>query len=61
LIGQAEPSIARRLDLPSEQVRSFLCRNHRCYDVVTNDEMWVLGLIDVRQDLDTVLEERFPG
>ena len=41
--------------------RSFLYRNHRCYYVVTDDEMRVLGFIDVRQDLDTVLEERFPG
>jgi plasmid stabilization system protein ParE len=61
LMGQADPSIARRLGFPSEQVRSFLYRNHRCYYVVTDDEMRVLGFIDVRQDLDTVLGERFPG
>ena len=57
-IGQAEPDIAQRLNLPREHVRSFLYRNHRCYYVVTDDEMRVFGFIDVRRDLDTALEER---
>ena len=57
-IGQAEPDIAQRLNLPHEHVRSFLYRNHRCYYVVTDDEMRVFGFIDVRRDLDTALEER---
>jgi toxin ParE1/3/4 len=57
-IGQAEPDIAQRLSLPRENVRSFLYRNHRCYYVVTDDEMRVFGFIDVRRDLDTALEER---
>lgn len=45
-MGQAEPSIARRLGLPSEQVRSFLYRNHRCYYAVTDEEMRVFGFIE---------------
>ncbi|HEY7493849.1 MAG TPA: type II toxin-antitoxin system RelE/ParE family toxin [Candidatus Tectomicrobia bacterium] len=57
-LGQAEPDIARRLGLPRECVRSFLYRNHRCYYVVTDDEMRVFGFIDVRRDIDAVLEER---
>jgi hypothetical protein len=57
-IGQAEPDIAQRLNLPREHVRSFLYRNHHCYYVVTDDEMRVFGFIDVRRDLDTALEER---
>lgn len=59
-IGQAEPSIARRLGLPFDQVRSFLYRNHRCYYAVTDEEIRVFGFIDTRRDLDTVLEERLP-
>ena len=61
LIGQEEPEVAIRLGLPREQVRSFPYRNHRCYYVVTDDELWVLGFIDMRRDPDTELEERFPG
>ena len=61
ILGQAEPGIARRLGLPRERVRSFLYRNHRCYYIVTDEEMRVLGFIDMRQDVDTVLEERFPS
>lgn len=60
-MGHREPDIAERLGEPSDNVRSFLYRNHRCYYVVTDDEMRVLGFIDARRDLDTVLEERFPG
>jgi plasmid stabilization system protein ParE len=60
LIGQEEPEIARRLGLPRAQVRSFPYRNHRCYYVVTDEEMRVLGFIDLRGDLETELEERFP-
>lgn len=59
-MGQAEPSLARRLALPSEQVRSFLYRNHRCYYAVTDEEVRVFGFIDTRRDLDTVMEERLP-
>lgn len=61
LLGQEEPGIARRLGLSRERVRSFLYRNHRCFFVVTEDEMRVLGFIDMRQDVDTVIEERFPN
>ena len=57
-IGQAQPDIAQRLSLPRENIRSFLYRNHRCYYVVTADEMRVFGFIDARRDLDTALEER---
>jgi plasmid stabilization system protein ParE len=59
-IGQAEPSIARRLDLPSDQVRSFLYRNHRCYYAVTDEEIRVFGFIDTRRDMDTAIDERLP-
>ena len=61
LIGQGEPDVARRLGLPPEQVRSFPYRNHRCYYVITDDAMRVLGFIDMRRDLDAELEERFPA
>src|SRR5262249_2259089 len=60
LLGQEEPQIARRLGLPPEQVRSFLYPNHRCYYVVTDDEMRVLGFVDMRRNLEAALEERFP-
>jgi plasmid stabilization system protein ParE len=59
-MGQAEPSLARRLGLPSEQIRSFLYCNHRCYYAVTDEEIRVFGFIDTRRDLDTTLEERLP-
>jgi plasmid stabilization system protein ParE len=59
-IGQAEPLIAQRLQQPAENVRSFLYRNHRCYYLVTDEEIRVLGFIDTRRDLDTALEERLP-
>ena len=59
-MGPAEPSIARRLGVPSDQVRSFLYRNHRCYFAVTDEEIRVFGFIDTRRDLDTALEERLP-
>jgi len=59
--GQEEPGVAQRLGLSRESVRSFLYRNHRCFFVVTDDEMRVLGFIDMRQDVDTVIEERFPN
>jgi plasmid stabilization system protein ParE len=59
-IGQAEPSIARRLDLPSDQVCSFLYRNHRCYYAVTDEEIRVFGFIDTCRDLDAVMDERLP-
>jgi plasmid stabilization system protein ParE len=60
-IGQEEPEIADRLHASPESVRSFLYRNHRCYYVVTDDEVRILGCIDTRRDLDTALEERFPS
>jgi hypothetical protein len=41
-------------------VRSFLYRNHRCYYLVMDEEIRVLGFIDTRRDLDTALEERLP-
>jgi hypothetical protein len=50
LIGQAEPDIAVRLSLSPDQVRSFLYRNHRCYYVVTDEEMRVFSFIDTRRD-----------
>jgi hypothetical protein len=50
LIGQAEPDIAVRLSLAPDQVRSFLYRNHRCYYVVTDEEMRVFSFIDTRRD-----------
>ena len=59
-MGHAEPSIARRLGVPSDQVRSFLYRNHRCDFAVTDEEIRVFGFIDTRRDLDTALEERLP-
>jgi plasmid stabilization system protein ParE len=61
VLGQEEPGVAQRLGLPRERVRSFLYRNHRCFFVVTDEELRVLGFIDMRQDVDTVLEERFPS
>jgi plasmid stabilization system protein ParE len=59
-MGQAEPSIARRLGLAPDQVRSFLYRNHRCYYAVADEEIRVFGFIDTRRDLDTAFEERLP-
>jgi plasmid stabilization system protein ParE len=59
-LGQAEPALARRLDLPSEQIRSFLYRNHCCYYAVTDEEIRVFGFIDTRRHLDTVMDERLP-
>ena len=47
--------------LPKRQPKfcpQYCYRNHRCYYVVTDDEMRVFGFIDVRRDLDTALEER---
>jgi len=60
LLGQAEPRLARRLGQPADKVRSFLYRNHRCYYLVSDEEIRVLGFIDTRRDLDTALEERLP-
>jgi plasmid stabilization system protein ParE len=59
-MGQMEPEVAERLGEAPESVRSFPHRNHRCYYMVTDEEMRVLGFIDMRQDVDTVIEERFP-
>jgi plasmid stabilization system protein ParE len=60
-MGQREPEVAERLRESPERVRSFLYRNHRCYYLVTDDEMRVLGFIDTRQDIEAELEERFPN
>ena len=59
-MGQREPEVAERLGETPETVRSFLYRNHRCYYVVTDKEMRVLGFIHTRRDRDTALEERLP-
>ena len=61
LLGQAEPDIAVRLSLAPDQVRSFLYRNHRCYYVVTDEEMRVFGFIDMRRDRQAALDERLPS
>jgi hypothetical protein len=61
LLGQAEPDIAVRLSLAPDQVRSFLYRNHRCYYVVTDEEMRVFGFIDTRRDRQAALDERLPS
>ncbi len=61
LLGQAEPDIAARLSLAPDQVRSFLYRNHRCYYVVTDEEMRVFGFIDMRRDWQAALDERLPS
>lgn len=45
-LRQAELSLARTLGLPSEQVRSFLYRTHRCCDAVTDEDIRVFGFID---------------
>jgi plasmid stabilization system protein ParE len=60
MLGQEEPGVAQRLGLPHDRVRSFVYRSHRCFFVVTEDELRVLGFIDMRQDVDAILEERFP-
>ena|SRR5437868_4820474 len=60
-MGHQEPEVAERLGETPEHVRSFLYRNHRCYYIVTDEEMRVLGFIHTSRDRDTVLEERFPG
>jgi hypothetical protein len=60
-MGQMESEVAERLGEIPERVRSFLYRNHRCYYMVTDDEMRVLGFIDMRQDVEAELEERFPN
>ena len=41
-------------------MRGFPYRNHRCYYLVTDEEIRVLGFIDIRRDLNTALEERLP-
>lgn len=60
-LGHQEPEIAARLGESPEHVRSFLYRNHRCYYIMTNEEIRVLGFMHTSRDRDTVLEERFPG
>jgi len=60
-MGHQEPEVAERLGETPEHVRSFLYRNHRCYYIVTDEAMRVLGFMHTSHDRDTVLEERFPG
>ena len=48
-LGQAEPTLARRLGQTPQSVRSFLYRNHRCYYWLRGADMWMLGYIDTRR------------
>ncbi len=57
LIGQREADIAERLGGSAENVRSFLYRNHRCYYLVMEEEMRVLGFMDMRRDPDRRWDE----
>jgi plasmid stabilization system protein ParE len=58
-IGQEEREIARYLGAAEEHVRSFLYGNHRCYYVVSDEELRVLRFLDMRRDPDAPLEELF--
>ena len=57
LIGRKEADIAERLGESAEKVRSFLYRNHRCYYLVMEEEMRVLGFMDMRRDPERRLDE----
>ena len=60
-VDQAEPEVAGYLGERSENIRSFLYRNHRCYYVVTDEAMHVLRFLGMRRDPDAPLEDQFPG
>ncbi len=59
LIGQEEPDVARFLGEPTENVRSFLYRHHRCFYVIGDEQIRALRFLDMRQNPDVPLEERF--
>jgi plasmid stabilization system protein ParE len=58
-MGKAEPTLAKRLGIPSDRLRSFLYRNHRCYYLIGTDTIWVLGYIHSRRNRDRLFRERF--
>ena len=56
-MGQREPELEARLDVPPGiTLRSFLHRNHRCYYIPEPDGIFILRVLDVRQDLDNALD-----
>ena len=57
-LGQAEPTLARRLGQTPQSVRSFLYRNHLCYYWLRGADMWMLGYIDTRRHRNRALRER---
>jgi plasmid stabilization system protein ParE len=56
-MGQREPELEARLEVPPGiTLRSFLHRNHRCYYIPEPDGIFILRVLDVRQDLDNALD-----
>ncbi|MBI3799462.1 MAG: type II toxin-antitoxin system RelE/ParE family toxin [Deltaproteobacteria bacterium] len=58
-MGKSEPTLAKRLGIASDRLRSFLYRNHRCYYLTGTDTIWVLGYIHSRRNRDRLFRERF--
>ena len=57
-MGRLEPELAERLDAPSGvTLRSFLHRNHRGYYIPDEDGIFILRVLDVRQDIGTAIGE----
>ena len=55
-IGRLESALVERLDAPpGVMLRSFLHRNHRGYYIPDADGIFILRVLDVRQDVDTAI------
>jgi len=55
-MGRLESELAERLNIPpGVMLRSFLYRNHRGYYIPDEDGIFILRVLDVRQDVDTAM------